>query len=271
MKRTLLSISACLVLLAACKKDDETPGTFYLTRLIEVGTGDNGNDTTFVSYNADNTLKELYSSATENGVVDFYGEGPVYEGGKIAGLQQRSSLDPTVRKVKSFVYTGSNVTRVNYWSTSNDQTQLASYYDSLVYTNGKLSEYYSLNSYEPGYETKFVLAWEGNNVKTCSTYMKQNGGDFTLFDATKYTYDNKTGFQTLLAGNYYWLSDLHSFDYLSANNLVKEEVYREGVLRSTTTNVYTYDGNLLKMVDTEDVYESGSKDTYKVKLEYATR
>lgn len=266
MKKVMLGLTAMALIFAACKKDDASPETYYLSKIIEVG--EDGNDTTFISYNADNTFKELYSSAGD----EFYGEGPAYEGGKIVAIMERSSFNPTSHKTKSFVYTGNNVTRVNYWSTQDGQTTPASIYDSLVYVNGKLSEFHHADVNMDGYSTKYVLTWEGDNVKTCTTYMKQAGSDYSLFDVTKYTYDTRPALYKLLTGNYYWLSDLTSFDYLSANNVTKEEVFRQDILRSTYTNAYTYEGNLLKMVDSEDKdVDPARTETYKVKLEYATR
>jgi hypothetical protein len=271
MKRTLLGLTAITLFFAACKKDDDTPATYYLSKLIEVG--EDGNDTTLISYNADNTFKETYSAGMNNGQLEFFAEGPVYEGGKIVAIQQRSSFTPASHYSKSFVYTGTQVTRVNYYG-DNDQDgqyEIVSVYDSLVYTAGKLSELWHLDPVMPDNQTKYIITWEGNNVKTCSLYFKMPGTDFLLHSVTKYTYDNKPGFQHIL-GSYHWLSNPTSFDYLSANNLVKEEEFSEDVLRFTSTNVYTYEGNLLKMVDTEDKYtDPVSTETYKVKLEYTTK
>ena len=270
MKRTLLGLTAVTLFFAACKKDDASPGTYYLSKLIEVG--EDGNDTTLISYNADNTFKEKYTAYTNNGQLEYYAEGPVYEGGKIVAIRQKTSQTPD-HYVFSFVYTGNLVTRKNvYWDNDQDGTfELAPIYDSLVYKDGKLSEYWALRPDNPGYESKYLITWEGNNVKTSLTYRKQTGTDFVLEETKKYTYDNKPGFQQLL-GNFNWLNNMTSFEYLSANNLLKVENYREDILRSSSTNVYTYEDNLLKVVDSEDKYiDPPSTETYKVKFEYITK
>ncbi|WP_343303389.1 hypothetical protein AAHN97_17665 [Chitinophaga niabensis] len=272
MKKTLLGLTAMTLFFAACKKDDATPGTYYLSKLIQVG--EDGNDTTLISWNADNTFKETYSSAMNNGQLEFFAEGPVYEGGKIVGIKERSSFNPNSHYTKSFVYTGTQVTKVHYyWDNDQDGEYIVSpRYDSLVYTSGKLAEVWGLHAEQPENVTKYILTWEGNNVKTCSLYLKNVAVvEFTLHSVNKYTYDNRPGFQYLL-GDYNWLSDMNSFELLSANNLVKEEVYSDDVLRSTYTNVYTYEGNLLKAIDAEDKYiDPPSTETYKVKFEYITK
>jgi len=272
MKRTLLGLTAITLFFAACKKDDASPETYYLSKLIEVG--EDGSDTTLISYNADNTFKEMYSAYINNGQLEYYVEGPVYEGGKIIAIQERSSFYPNSHYTKGFVYTGNQVTRLNYyWDNDQDgQYTVSPRYDSLVYNAGKLAELWSKDASQPENTNKYILTWEGNNVKTCSLYLKHPGvADYTLYSVNKYTYDNKAGFQQLL-GNYHWLSDIYSFEFLSANNMVKEEVYRDDVLRSTYTNAYTYEGNLLKVVDSEDKYiDPPSTETYKIKFEYTTR
>lgn len=271
MKKVMLGLTAMALIFAACKKDDASPETYYLTKMIEVG--EDGNDTTFISYNADNTFKEILYSYTSNGAVEFYAQGPVYEGGKITGIQERDSDNPANRTTRSFVYTAGVISKVTYYGDANgDGVPDTDRYDSLVYTAGKLTEFYALNAAQRDYPIKYTLTWEGNNVKTASTYFKQPGTEYTLHSISKYTYDNKPAFQQLL-GNFQWLNDLTSFDYLSANNVTKEEVFNEeNILRSTYTNVYTYEGNLLKMVDSEDKYiEPATTETYKVKLEYTTK
>lgn len=272
MKKTLLGLTAMTLFFAACKKDDDSPEvTYYLSKLIQVG--EDGNDTTLISYNADNTFKETYSAAMNNNQLEFFAEGAVYEGGKIVAIRQRSSFNPVNHYTRSFVYTGDLVTKVRYyWDNNQDgQYEVSPAFDSLVYTAGKLSEYWALNPDQPDNQTKYLITWEGNNVKTCSLYFKMPGTDFTLHSVTKYSYDNKQGFQHLLGG-YQWLSNPTSFEYLGANNLLKEEVYSENVLSFSSTNVYTYEGNLLKMIDTEDAFtDPVSSETYKTKLEYSTR
>jgi hypothetical protein len=274
MKKTLLGLTAMTLFFAACKKDDATPApvTYYLSKTIQVG--EDGNDTTLISYNADETFKETYSSAMNNGQLEYYASGPVYEGGKIVAIQQRSSLNPVSRYTKSFVYTGDLVTKVNYyWDNNQDgQYEISPSFDSLVYTAGKLTELWALNTAQPDNQTKYLLTWEGNNVKTCSLYFKHTGTDFMLESINKYTYDNKPGFQQLI-GAYLWLDDQNSFEYLSANNATKEEYFNaDNVLQSTYTHVFTYDGNLLKTIDTEEAYTDPVRsETYKLKFEYATR
>lgn len=271
MKRTLLGLTAVTLFFAACKKDDATPGTYYVSKLIQVG--EDGNDTTLITWNADNTFKETYSSGMNNGQLEYFAEGPVYEGGRIVGIQERSSFNSNTHYTKSFVYTGSQVTKVHYyWDNDQDGNYTVSpRFDSLVYTAGKLSEYWALDPTMPDNQTKYILTWEGSNVKTCSLYFKIPGADFMLNSVTKYTYDNKPGLQHLLGG-FQWLSNLTSFDFLSANNLLKEEEYRDDVLKYTSTNTYTYEGSLLKAVDTEDKYtDPVSTETYKLKFEYITK
>jgi len=274
MKRTLLGFTAVTLFFAACKKDDATPTpeTYYLSKLIEVG--EDGNDTTLVSYNADDTFKETYSAYMNNGQLEYFAEGPVYEGGKIVAVQQRNSTYPNPHRTKGFVYTGNQLTRMEYyWDNDQDgQYTVSAMYDSLVYSAGKITEIWTKNADQPENVSKYLLAWEGDNVKTCSLYMKHPGvAEFELYDVSKYTYDNKPALQQLFGG-FQWLSDMNSFELLSANNAVKEEVFRDGVLRSTYTNAYTYDGNLLKEMNSQDVYvDPPSTETYKVKFEYTTR
>jgi len=267
MKKTLLGLTAITLLFAACKKDDASPETYYLSKMIEIG--EDSNDTTFISYNADNTFKELSYAYTSNGEQVSYSEGPVYEGGKIVSLQEKRNGTSTT--TKSFIYTGSLVTRVVYHGDINGDGIDDNRYDSLVYAAGKLSELYSLDGANRDYVYKYVLTWEGNNVKTRSTFYKQTGTDYVADGISKYTYDNKPSFQKIL-GSYQWLNDLSSVENLSANNITKEEVFRNDVLSATYSNVYTYEGNLLKMVDSENTYPNPDyNETYKVKLEYIKR
>ncbi|MRG47053.1 hypothetical protein GFS24_18160 [Chitinophaga sp. SYP-B3965] len=266
MKKTMLGLTAITLFFAACKKDDASPETYYLSHIIEVGT--DGNDTTFITYNADNTFKELSYSYINNDILESYAQGPVYEGGKIVSIYEKNPDQPALHTISSFVYTAGVVSKVQYFGDRNGDGIEDTYrYDSLVYAGGKLAELFEMNN---GYNKKSVLTWEGNNVKVCSLYVKEGGADYVLNSVKKYTYDNKPGFQQLL-GNYQWLSDVASVEYLSANNVVKEEMFMNGELYSTFTDVYTFEGNLLKTIDSEDTFESGSPDIYKVKLEYITR
>ncbi|MRG47054.1 hypothetical protein GFS24_18165 [Chitinophaga sp. SYP-B3965] len=275
MRKTLLGLTAMTLFFAACNKDDNddtTPGTYYLSKFIQVG--EDGNDTTLISYNENNTFKETYSSGMNNGQLEFYEAGPVYEGGKIIAVQQRSSLNPVSHYTKSFVYTGDLVTKVNYyWDNNQDgQYEVGPAFDSLVYVAGKLTELWALNPDQPDNQNKYLLTWEGNNVKTCSLYFKHSGNDFILESVNKYTYDNKPGYQHLI-GSYLWLDDLTSFEYLSANNVTKEEYFNNNdVLGSTYTHAYTYEGNLLKTIDTEEAFTDPVRsETYKIKFEYITK
>ncbi|SIO55438.1 hypothetical protein [Chitinophaga niabensis] len=264
MRKTLLGLTAISLFFGACKKDDASPETYYLSKMIEIG--EDSNDTTFISYNGDNTFKELSYAYTSNGEPVSYSEGAVYEGGKIVSLYEKRN--GTTTTTRSFVYTAGVVTRVIYHGDINGDGLEDNRYDSLVYASGKLSEIYSMDGSNAGYVYKYLLTWEGNNVKTRSTFYKFSGTEYTSDGVSKYTYDNKPGFQKLF-GSYQWLNDLSSVENLSANNITKEESYRDDVLRATYSNVYTYEGNLLKMVDSENTYpDPAYNETYKVKLEY---
>ena len=264
MKRTLLGLTAITLFFAACKKDDVSPETYYLSKMIEIG--EDSNDTTLISYNTDNTFKEVSYAYTSNGQYVSYSEGAVYEGGKIVSIYERSN--GTTKTTRTIVYTGDAVTRVVYNGDINGDGIEDNRYDSLVYTSGKLSEIYSIDGSNPGYVYKYLLTWEGNNVKTRSTFYKFSGSDYVADVVSKYTYDNKPSFQKLF-GNYQWLNDLSSVENLSANNITKEESYRYDVLNATYTNAYTYEGNLLKEINSENIYpDPAYNETYKVKLEY---
>lgn len=264
MRKTLLGLTAITLFFASCKKDDASPETWYLSKMIEIG--EDSNDTTFISYNGDNTFKELSYSYTSNGEFVTYSEGPVYEGGKIVSIFEKEN--GTSITTRSFVYTGGIVTRVIYHGDINGDGIEDNRYDSLVYASGKLAEIYSLDGSNRDNAYKYILTWEGNNVKTRSTFYKLTGTDYVADVVSKYTYDNRPSFQKIL-GSYQWLTDLTSVENLSANNITKEEVYREDVLRATYSNVYTYEGNLLKMVDSENTYpDPNNTENYKMKLEY---
>lgn len=267
MKKALFGVSAMVLFLAACKNnDDATPEAkqWYISKSIEVS--DNGNDTTEISYNTDNTVKEFYS---EYG-TEFYSSTPVYEGGKIVRIEEKTTDRPTVGIRTSFVYTGDKVARINNFSYDQSVQQWhQSSYDSLVYANGKLAELFSFSEY--GYSTKYKLTWEGENVKRYERHSKELGAaEYTLFEVVTNTYDAKPSYHSLVKNNYTWLVNAEYFESLSANNLIKKEKVQhpEGTMSQRTTNTLFYNNegllisinsrieNLLATPAYEENYES---------------
>lgn len=256
MKKTLLSITVVVLLFAGCNdKDDTTPKAekWYISKSIEKRGSGNADDTTVVTYNADNTVKEFSSGSG----IDYQASGPVYEGGKIIRIQEKRSEQGTPGTRASFVYTGDQLTRINNFGFDGDRNEWYDQsYDSLVYKNGKLSEFYELE--KTGYALFFRLTWEGSNVKTVERYSKApEDADYTLHNIATNTYDNKPALHLLLNNNYIWLVNVMNFENLSANNLVKQEVHYQpsGVLNDRTTITLTYnDAGLPEGIDTKWEY-----------------
>lgn len=274
MKKILLAFTAITLLFTACKKEDDPAAEkWYLTKLIDVY-GER-KDTTFVSWHPDNTLKEFNYSFLYNGAPAFNAFLPVYEGGKITGIQMRTQNRPVAHTITSFVYTGNLVTSAENQAYDQDLADwVINSRDSLVYAGGRLAELYV--KYRNGSTTFYKLTWEGDNVKHCDISSKQQDTEFLRYQTINYTYDTKPAFHRLVNNNYQWLADVSNFKYLSANNLLKSEMIRqpEGTLELTTTNVFTYDDdNLVKAVDTkvEMVYPEPRVEDYKTIMEYTKR
>lgn len=274
MKKVLFGISAMVMLLTACQdKDDTTPGNeqWYLSKIISID--ESGNDTTEISYNADNTVKEFYTRYAS----EFDVSAPVYEGGKIISIREKASERPEFGTRTSFVYTGDNITRINNYAYDNatDEWSLNSQ-DSLVYAGGKLVESYNTDKY--GYSNFYKLTWEGGNVKSYERSYKDGGNAaYILFEVVTNTYDTKPSYQRLIKDNYTWLANTNSFENLSANNLVKQEKVSspETLPGQRTTITLTYDDNgLLKATDThwENLLTTPvDEENYRVVFEYSKR
>lgn len=256
MKKTLLSITVVVLLFAGCNdKDDTTPKAekWYISKSIEKRGTENADDTTIVTYHADNTVKEFYSGSG----MDYQASGPVYEGGKIVRIQEKRSEQGTPGTRASFIYTGDQLTRINNFGYDGDRNEwYEESYDSLVYKTGKLSEFYEFE--KTGYTLFFKLSWEGSNVKTVERYSKApEDADYILHSIATNTYDNKAGAHLLLNNNYIWLVNMTNFENLSANNLVKQEVHYQpsGILNDRTTITLTYNSDgLPETIDTKWEY-----------------
>lgn len=257
MKKTLLSITAVVLLFAGCNdKDNTTPnaGKWYISKSIEVGTNGNGNDTTLVSYNADNTVKEFYDTDGSY----FYASTPVYQGGKIVRVEERSTERPTPGVRTSYEYNGDKLVRVNNFAyDATLGTWYQESYDSLVYDNAaKLSEVYDIR--KDGYAMFFKLTWEGANVTKYERSAKVPGATVYTLESVGYnTYDAKPAIHLMMNNNYIWLVNVLNFENLSANNLVKQEVSRmPGNIFSEQTTIYlTYnEDGLVSDLDTKYEY-----------------
>jgi len=273
MKKVMLAFTAITLLFTACKKEDDPAAEkWYLTRLIDVY-GER-KDTTFVSWHTDNRLKEFNYTYIYNGAAAFNAFLPVYENGKITGIQMRTQNRPEAHTIASFTYTGNLVSSIVHQNYDQDQAQwVNNSHDSLVYAGGKLAELYV--KYRNGSTTWYKLTWEGENVKRCAISSKQQDTEFLLYQTIKYTYDSKPAFHQVVNDNYQWLADVSNFKYLSANNLLKAEMIREpeGTLDMTTTHTFTYDGDILKSVDTKEemVFPEVYVQDYKTIMEYTKR
>ncbi|MRG47055.1 hypothetical protein GFS24_18170 [Chitinophaga sp. SYP-B3965] len=273
MRKPLFSLIVIALFFSSCKKDDDPAAeNWYLTRLIDVYEA--RNDTTFISYNADNTFKESRFSYIHNDAPAFNAFGAVYEGDKITGIQMWSNSMPERHTITSIQYTGNLVTIADQEVYDREQAKwVINSHDSLVYAGGKLAELYA--NYKNGSTTFYKLTWEGDNVKSYECYSKQTGTEYVLFQTFNYTYDAKPAFHRMLTGNYYWLADITNFTYLSANNVTKADMIRqpEGTVETSRTNTFIYNGEgLLTSIATreESVYLESAKN-YTTVLEYTKR
>lgn len=240
MKRTLLSISAFVLLLSACKKDDAAPAEeWILTKFTSIDVERKDTVITTLKYNAE-LLSELTESGSD-GVPYSVTSYPVFEGGKLTKINE-SDLEVTTPAIRnSFVYTGNNVTRINEYGF--DQTQqwaITEYLEVLYNAQSKISEVRRKSVSSPDYSTIYKLTWEGENVKSVTAF-NVYGTDTSQSNTDNFKYDTKPNIsKALFKDNYMWLSSPTSFEYLSANNLVEHKALYSGEVYTVDTFEFSF-------------------------------
>lgn len=226
MKKILLNIAACSLFLMACKKDDAAPQEeWYLSKFTSVEAGDTDTTTTSLKYSDASVLTELKESGVDGNAAYSLISQPVLEGGKLVKIMA-SDLNSTTPVIKnSFVYTGNAVTRINeYGFNALQEWVIAEYYEITYNAQQKIDKMVRKSTSNTDYATVYKLTWDGENVKSMTAF-NVFGMDTSQANTENNTYDNKPSFtRALFKDNYLWLSSPSSFELLSANNLVKQDL-----------------------------------------------
>jgi hypothetical protein len=98
------------------------------------------------------------------------------------------------------------------------------------------------------------LTWEGENVKSVTVFNVQ-GADTSQSNTTNFFYDAKSGIHRALFSGYVFWSAPTAVENLSANNVVKKEIYYNEELYTRVTYERTYnERNQIK--EEKEKYES---------------
>lgn len=241
MRKVILSISAFVLLLSACKKDDAAPeGEWQLSKFTSIEVERKDTTVTLVGYNADKTVKELIESGTEDGVPWNYSLQSVYEGNKLVSFRESDNEDPAPRTTDAIVYNGDKVARIDYYGfNGDDQWVITGTYEMTYNAQGKVSAITRKSVPASEYESIYKLTWDGENVKSMTVF-NVVGTDTSQANTVNFYYDDKPGIHKVLFGMYNWLSSPTLVEYLSANNLVKEEVFYNEELYTRNTYERSY-------------------------------
>ncbi|MRG47056.1 hypothetical protein GFS24_18175 [Chitinophaga sp. SYP-B3965] len=271
MKTKLIGISAMICLLASCSEKDnaavDPPDVmveWFLSAKIR------NTDTTRYFYDNEHKVSKVLSIMpypAPSGVTTIYTvQVPEYVNGRIEKM--RVTLDSTItpRLECIFQYNGSLLSRIDYY---NDDSSPSSAADSLVYADGKLKEYVVIQQGKIDHILK--LQWTGGNITKVERH-RNNEGTMVHEATINYTYDDKANFWKNIPGNFEILTNPWYVEYLSENNLLKEEttLLPSNVLAVRNTMVYTYDAKgLLEKIATkeEDLPNSLTKE-YTENLQY---
>lgn len=257
MLKTLGYLTALILTLSACKKNDAPPAPkvdYWLVSSMMRET-----DTIRLTYNTDRTVKQVTESSDSFKVV--------YENGRI---KQFVFLSENVKNLpyQSFTYKGQDLVRINqYGWNMNDQWVILDY-DSLVYKNSRLAEYHQISGGIRSRVNKFT--WEGGNIT------KEEGFDVNLEAEIPaytniYTYSNESGVQHRINGQFLFLYLLRDFTLLSDKMMLKAERSRDpgAVLFSRTVKNIVLDGlNVVKTVDVTEDFDNNQSLTFNTVFEY---
>lgn len=259
MKKTLLSAAGFILLLAACKKDDAAPAEeWYLSKYATVEVGKTDTITTTVKL-TNNIISEITEGGIDAGTPWYFTTQTVFEGNRLTQLKERSDVEPTPKVISSFEYTGDKISKINYYGSNQGQDWGITGYHQMIYNaQGKVTEIRALGVPDEGYAVLYKITWEGENVKSLTVF-NVAGTDTSQANTELYLYDDKPGVHRALFGNgFIWNGSPTAVENLSANNLLKKEVYYQEELYTRVTYERTYnERNQVKemKVKTENVKE----------------
>jgi hypothetical protein len=261
MKLKLIGIAAMICLLASCSEKD-TPAVDNPTAEWLLSTKIRNTDTTRYFYNSEHKVNKMtfYDGQIYAAYV------PEYTNGRIEKMLMTFDSTATPRLQSIFQYNGNLLSRINYY---NDNNFPSGAIDSLVYADGKLKEYVIMQQGRISHILK--IQWTGGNITKVDRYANNEGA--MVHEANiVYTYGDKANFWRSIPGNFELLTNPWYVEYLSENNLLKEEttLLPSNTLAVRNTMIYTYDAKgLLEKIATaeEDVANSLTKE-YTEKLTY---
>lgn len=241
MRKTLLSAAALLLLLSACKKDDATPSEqWYLSKYTSVEVGRTDTVTTTVKL-TDNTISELTERGIDAGTPWYFTTLTVFDGNRLTMLKEFSDVEPAPRLINSLEYTGDKIAKINYYGLNQNQENVITGYHEMVYNEqGKVKEIRTKNIPASEYATLYKITWEGENVKSLTVF-NVVGADTSQANTEMYLYDTKPAIHHALFGSgFIWNSSPTAVENLSANNLLKKEIYYNEELYTRITYNRTY-------------------------------
>lgn len=230
-----------MLLLSACKKDDATPAEeWYLSKFTSVEAGRTDTITTTVKL-TNNTISELTEGGMDAGTPWYFTTQTVFEGNKLTQVKESSDVDPTPRVINSLEYTGDKIAKINYYGSNQGQDWGITGYHEMVYNaQGKVTEIRTKGVPANEYATLYKITWEGENVKSLTVF-NVVGTDTSQANTEKYSYDDKPGIHRALFGSgFIWNGAPTSVENLSANNLLKKEIYYNETLYTRITYERTY-------------------------------
>ncbi|MBO9155170.1 hypothetical protein ACFOTA_23370 [Chitinophaga sp. GCM10012297] len=264
MKKALLGLAFLATLYGCSKKNDDNttpelhPDKYVVTRV----TGEN--DSLVLVYNEAGLVSKF--SQWEGAMADSF---EVSYSDK--GLSEFKYFALTGKRTdRRFVYDDKGLIAVNYYNMDNNGQLIITDKDSLVYKDGKLSEYHEISGGMRN--VVYKLTWLGVNVDKVEYFLVNSGTEIPV-SVTTYAYGDKAGYQHAFPADFMLRYEKHNFSHLSGKTLVKEEqkAAGSGVLIFTANYTTTYNDNGYPKeikVDIDDK-QNNETSTSVLKLEYA--
>lgn len=229
MKKTLLSIAAGSLFLAGCFEKDDAAAPkeeWYLSKFTTIQVGRTDTTTTTVKLNTDKKLTEFTESGINGGTPWYSIVTATLEGNKLTQIKEKRESDQEARLINSLEYNGDKIAKINYYGSNGVQDWGITGYNQMVYNaQGRLSEIRILGVPTNIYATLFRVTWENDNVKSVTTF-NVVGTDTSQANTNVFYYDTKPNIlKPFFTGTFFWWDAPTAVEHLSANNLVKREVF----------------------------------------------
>jgi hypothetical protein len=273
MKKLIPCLLGCVCLLAACSKKDQPAPEEKPAAGLVVSRLFSKTDTTDFMYDAEGMLKKFRHRSL------LLPMGPdstqvVLTGGRVTALNIWAMGELEVRSDRSFQYnTDGSLARISYYNMVSETELAITDYDSLVYKQGKLAEYYIVNGGQRN--ELYRLTWEKDNVARVDYAVFINGEEVP-YHRTNITYNDKPALGRSFPGWFlFFTAPARDFANLGANEPVKAEMFslpgEEAMERSTYEYTYNEKGHAEKIAKRVVTLPDGTEqETVPVQIEYTS-